>query len=267
VRVLPPGSPVALDEGGRLLAAGGALWPTDGGPRVRGLGTVRVLGPDGRRALVDRQGRLEIAATATGEALAALHGADPLRRAFAEELASGSFSPDGERLLVRQDDRAGLWDATSGEPIARLGARGDTVEALAFGDGGRLALATVSTRAAVYSSADGKLVRAVEGSFARGAISPDGLLAAVPRGDGSLDVVDLVTGARTTLGTDTAAALTSVLFGPTSDLLVARDEAGDVHVVGCEICAPEEELLALARSRLAEVTRIEASRPPVSAIG
>ena len=92
-------------------------------------------------------------------------------------------------------------------------------------------------------------------------------LAAAPKSDGAINVVDLATGTRATLQTDTAVRLTSVSFGPTADVIVAQDVEGDVHVVRCEICASEDELLRLARSRLAVVSRIEAKRPPVAEIG
>ena len=61
--------------------------------------------------------------------------------------------------------------------------------------------------------------------------------------------------------------LTDLSFGPGAGLILGRDEAGDVHVVRCEICATDEELLELARSRLAVLARIEAAEPPVGATG
>jgi len=268
LRELRSGAPVMLDEAGRLVAAGGGLWPTTGGERVRGLGAVRVLSPDGRLTLVERDGRLEIVETASGDTVATLRGAGSLREELDLDPGAASFSPDGSRLLSPWGEgNARLWDATNGEPIALLGRRDEELETLTFGDDGRLALATFSDRAAVFSAADGGLLSEVAGSFDRGALSPDGTLVAVPRADGAVDVVDVATATRTALRTDTGVGLTSALFGPTSDVIVARDAAGDVHVVRCEICASEDDLLALGRSRLAVVSRIEATPPPVSATG
>ena len=266
-RTLPSGEPVALDLAGQLVATGGGVWPTTDEPRVDGLGTVRALSPDGTRVLVDRSGRLEIAATPSGLTIAPLADADALREELDLDASAVSFSPDGSRLLAPWGTTARLWDATNGRPIGLVGRPGEQIESAAFGAGGRLVLAVFPKRAAVLSATDGELVTAVAGSFERGTLSRDGAFAAVPRTDGALDVVELSTGTRTTLRTDTGLALTSALFGPAPDLIVARDEAGDVHVVRCAICAPDEELLALARAQLRVVSQIEATPPPVVAVG
>jgi WD40 repeat protein len=256
-----------LDTNGRLVAVGGGVWRTSGGERLRGLGEVLVLSPGGTVALVFRGGSLEVVETVSGKTEAVLRDAGPLREARDFIPLDASFSPDGRRLLTSWGLNARLWDATTGEPIALLGRRGEDVDEFAFGDGGRLALATFSDRAAVFSAADGKLLSSVAGSFDGGVVSSNGALAAVPQADGAIDVVDIATGTRATLQTDTAVRLTSVSFGPTADVIVARDAEGDVHVVRCEICASDDELLTLARSRLAVLSRIEAKRPPVTAIG
>ena len=260
--------PVMLDTRGRLVAVGGGVWRTTGGERLRGLGEVFALSPSGVVALAIRSGRLEVVETVSRKTVALLRDAEPLVRA-ARDLGppEALFSPDGRRLLTSWGTNVRLWDATTGEPIALPGRKGEEVSEFAFGEGGRLALATFLDRAAVFTAADGELVSSVAGSFGGGVVSSDGELAAVPKTDGAIDVVDLATGTRATLQTDTAVRLTSVSFGPTADVIVARDVEGDVHVVGCEICASEDELLTLARSRLAVVSRIDAKRPPVGEVG
>jgi WD40 repeat protein len=267
VREVEAGVPLGLDGDGRLLAAGGSVWPAAGGPQLPGLGKVLVLSPDGTRALVARAGRVEVALTASGEAVAALGGAARLREELAVDPGAASFSPDGRRLLTRWGLNARLWDATTGDPIALLGRRDEEIAELGFGDGGRLALATFSDRAAVFSAEDGRLLSSVSGEFAGGALSDDGTFAALPGEDGAVEVVDLAAGTRVALQTGTGVRLTDLSFGPGAGLIVARDEAGDVHVVRCEICAPDEELLGLARSRLTVLVRIAAEHPPVGATG
>ncbi len=264
LRELRSGGSLTLDANGRLVAVGGDVWRTTGGERLPGLGEVLALNPGGTVALAIRGGSLEVVETVSGKTVAVLRDAGPLVQ-DARDLVppDASFSPDGRRLLTSWRSNARLWDATTGEPIAFLGRPGEEIDGFAFGDGGRLALATFSNRAAVFSAADGTLLSSVAGSFDGGSVSSNGALAAAPGADGAVDIVDFATGTRATLQTDTAVLLTSVSFGPTADVIVTRDAEGDVHVVRCEICASEDDLLALARSRLAVLSRIEAKRPQI----
>jgi WD40 repeat protein len=263
VRTLGAGAPVTLDARGTLVAVGGDVWPSDRSGPLPGLGQVLALSPGGGRTLSLRGGALVVVDTHSGGTVATLRGSGPLV-SEARDFGSldASFSPDGKRLLTPWNANARLWDATSGEPIAFVGEKGAQVDRAAFGDGGRLVLATSPRRAWVLSAADGEPVSSVSGPFAGGGVFSDGTLAAAPQNDGALDVVDLATGTRTALQPDTGVVLTSLSFGPTADVILARDANGDVHVVSCEICAPEDELLELARSRLATLSRIEPKRPP-----
>ena len=68
--------------------------------------------------------------------------------------------------------------------------------------------------------------------------------------DGSVGIVDLATKRSVAVQTDTAEPLVSAAFGPTPGLLIAADAGGDVHVLRCEICDSEGELLTPARARL-----------------
>jgi hypothetical protein len=93
------------------------------------------------------------------------------------------------------------------------------------------------------------------------AFSLDGAFAAIPEAGGRLAIVDLAAGVTVELQTGTVAALTSATFGPGSRLLVAWDANGNVQVVACEICADRSVLSALARDRLANISRFHARSP------
>ena len=117
-----------------------------------------------------------------------------------------------------------------------LGRPDDEIGAFAFGDGGRLVLATFSDRAAEFSAADGTLRSSVPGSFGRGDISSNGARGRAT--DGRRRRRRGHRHGRPCNPPDRHRHLARQRpFGPTADVIVARDAAGDVHVVRCEICA------------------------------
>ena len=117
------------------------------------------------------------------------------------------------------------------------------VQVLEFGDGGALALVASDTRTAVFRATDGELV--ASDRSASDAISPDGAFVADAADEGSLAILDLRTGTRVALQDGHAPpARQRLAYGPTADILVAKDREGDVQVVRCEICAGEDALAA-----------------------
>ena len=137
-----------------------------------------LLSPDGTVALVFRGGGFEVVETASGKTVA-IRTTEPLReeRDYIPEEGRSARRPAPAHELGL--DRPPV-DATTGEPIAVLGRPDDEIGAFAFGDGGRLVLATFSDRAAEFSAADGTLRSSVAGSFGRGDISSNGAFAAAP---------------------------------------------------------------------------------------
>ena len=252
---------IQLDPRGSLVVTGGTAWRTASGARVPSLDGIVGLSPDGRLALVRRDWTATVVRVGSGAAVATLRGFGGFRL---DDVAA-IFSPDGRRVATLRDDTLRLWDTATGEPLGRLGRAGERVDGLSFSRDGRLVLVTFEDeRAATFGAADGSPVSSLTGSYA--AISPDGALAAAVRDDGRVDVADLATGLRVAVQTDTGKPLTSASFGATPELLVVTDSGGDLHVLRCAICAPEDELLTQARARLARVSTFDPQRPPVAGI-
>jgi WD40 repeat protein len=249
-----------LDPHGSLVVIGRKAWRTETGARMPTLNGILGLSRNGRLALVRRGPTSSIVQVPSGRPVTELRSVGPDRN----QAAAAVFSPDGSRLVTESSDEASgyrilrLWDTSSGEPVARLGR---TAGRFFFADGGGQILVAFDDHVATFSAANGARVSSVKGSF--DAISSDGTIAATARKDGSVEVVDLMTGVRVGVQTDTAEPLTSVAFGPNAGLLVARDEQNDVHVLRCAICATDDELLAHAHATLAVLSRFKPKTAPL----
>lgn len=173
------------------------------------------------------------------------------------------FSPDDRRVLTQSSaDDLRLWDTSSGTLLARLGRPGESVNSIAFTEGGRSVLVLFDDRVAIFRASTGAQVATRRSSGP--AISSDGSFAAIPNDDGSIGIVDLMTRSSVNLATDTARPLVTVQFGPTDGLLVASDDRGDVHVVRCAICAADRDLLQRAHAALGRLSRFRPLVPPVA---
>jgi WD40 repeat protein len=269
-------SPIMLDRRGSIVAFDGKAWDTSTGARLHRLDGIIALSPDGRLALVPRHRTPAIVSVPSGTTVAVLPGFGSLA---ATDLRA-AFSQDGTRLLTFSDkfvrltsaDKVdfALWDTGNGTLIRHLGKTGETADwendlenRFAFGNRGRLVFALFSDRAATFDAADGSEVDSTPGSF--DAISPDGRWAAVANTDGTVGVVDLQTGSRVAIPTDTATKLTYVTFAK-PDVIVATDANGNLHVLPCVICAPENELLRRARTTLARISRFHPRHPTPAVI-
>ena len=117
----------------------------------------------------------------------------------------------------------------------------------------------------------GRSVRPSPARSAEATSPSNGAFAAAPLTGGAVDVADIATGARVVLQTGTGISLASVSFGPTADVIVARDAAGDVHVVRCEICASTTSCWRLRtlgwRCSRGSKRSARRSSPPPSAAG
>jgi len=185
---------------------------------------------------------------------------DAGRSADAAQELTAALNADGSRALTDDLGRLRLWDARSGELVARIDRKGQIADSFRFSRDGRRILVVFAEHVAVFDARSGERLARVPVEL--GALSDDGAFVAAGRGDGSVDVTDVRTGVRVNLPTDTTTPLDSVSFGATSDVLLLRDENGDAHVLRCPVCAGDADLLARARANLDLQSRLHRARPP-----
>lgn len=265
LRLWATGLPLELDRRGSLVLIGRDLWETASGTMLSPLHGILALGQNGRLALVTRAGISSIVRVPSGRVVAELHDAGSLAGWASNSLdgKAAVFSPDDRRVLTQSSaDDLRLWDTSSGTLLARLGRPGESVNSIAFTEGGRSVLVLFDDRVATFRASTGAQVATRRSSGP--AISSDGSFAAIPNDDGSIGIVDLMTRSSVNLATDTARPLVTVQFGPTDGLLVASDDRGDVHVVRCAICAADRDLLQRAHAALGRLSRFRPLVPPVA---
>jgi WD40 repeat protein len=268
---LPVQGDVAFDPGGSLVAIGETVWRTATRSRIAALDGIWALSPDGRLALVRRDGKLSVVRVPSGSHVSDLRGAG--------RSCGATFSPDASRVVtttrctdVGYSVALRLWNVVSGERIRWLGRAGGYVAGVSFSKDGRLVLVEFGDRfegahaegVAAFDASSGGLEWSLNGPFS--AVADDATLAAGARNDGVVEVIDVKTGLRTGLQTDAVRPLESVSFGPTDGVLVATDSVGDVHVVRCTICTSDDELLAAARAKLAALARFKPEAAPTAGV-
>jgi WD40 repeat protein len=100
------------------------------------------------------------------------------------QVTSAAFSPDGARAVVASNSNnytvntVQLWDAVTGNEVARLEGHKDRINSVAFSsDGMRVVTASADKTARVWDAVKGKEIARLEGHSAkisRAALSPDG---------------------------------------------------------------------------------------------
>jgi WD40 repeat protein/tRNA A-37 threonylcarbamoyl transferase component Bud32 len=119
-------------------------------------------------------------------------------RGHTGSVESARFSPDGKWILTSSEDAtARVWNAASGEPVARLDHAGKVLSAHFSNDGQRVVTSCWDKTARLWNPATGEQVAAFEGHahfIYEAQFSPDGQRVVTPSADGTARVWEAATG-------------------------------------------------------------------------
>jgi WD40 repeat protein len=213
---------VSLTPDGRLVAAGGAdgiarVWRTTGGAPVATLGHARAV----NAVALSPDGRRLATAGADGIArIWSLVTRRPLLLEGHEAAVLGvAFSADGKRVITSSQDKDALiWDATTGRVLRTLRGHAALVSGAALSADGRWALTAGPSKAGIWPARDRELG------------------------------VDRLTFLGGHAGVLTAAAWIE-------HVAVTGGADGTVRTYECMLCGSLDELVPLARARLATLDR------------
>jgi WD40 repeat protein len=223
------------------------------------------LSPDGTLvAAAGRDGFLRIYDTETGDLLRTIE--------VGQSLAGVEWSPDGRAILTEPFvGSLRLYDAVSGEEMATFG-RTETDPfgpppsgtGLDFSSDGAL----IATRhgfeglARVWDARTGRLVAELphDGEVLAVRFSPDGRLLVTASVE-AVTVWDVASERKLVELPGHEGPVLTVDFSPEGSLIASGGEDGTIRIQRCEVCAPIDELLNLARERaLRDLTPAERAR-------
>jgi WD40 repeat protein len=250
---------VAISDSGRWVAtAAGAtqVWDTASGRSVsmiRPAKPVRALAlsRDGRRlAAIGDDGRVHIWDVGTKKPL----------RTVGEEVVSASFSDDGGRLVTAGSDAvARIWDVASGKPITSplAGHRAALTSASFSHDGRHVVTTSYDHDARVWDARTGHLIWTLRGSYAvisSAAFSSDDRWV-VTAGPAAAGIWDMQSGRQLLAVNGHDNPLTAVALSPRGWRIVAGGAHGTVKTYDCRLCGSIDDLVAVAKQRLAGLRR------------
>jgi WD40 repeat protein len=172
-----------------------------------------------------------------------------------------AFSPDGRQFATSSEDRtARIWSVETGKTLRVLRGHRDVVTSVAFSpDGARVVTASRDHKPRIWDAGTGRTIRGLIGHFGTvsdASFSPDGrwVLTAGPVTAGLWgSPAD-----RPLLLHGPLEPMTSVSFDATGRRIVASSVEGTVRVYDCRLCGRVDDLVALARTRLAPLEHARA---------
>lgn len=217
------------------------------------------LSPDGTRvAAAGHDGFLRVHDAQSGELLRTIE--------VGESLAGVEWSPDGRAIVTEPfGGTPRLYDAASGEELATLGDRAETGPPGGgpdFSSDGALIAIRHGRIARVWDAATGLLVAELphEAPVSAVRFSPDGQLLVTASGE-ALTIWDMASGRRLAELPGHEGPVVTVDFSPDGSMIASGGDDGTIRVQRCEVCAPIDELLRLARERVTrELTPAERAR-------
>jgi WD40 repeat protein len=252
---------VALSSDGRRVAIGirGAvrIYDADSGRlrrtiRTPGSAAALALSADGTElADVGRDRSVRVWSTETGSR------SRTIRRPGSRVVAT-SFSPDGTKLVTAGLDAvARIWDARSGKLVARplVGHKKPLTSAEFSPDGRYVATTSLDRDARVWDARTGKLMWTLRG---HSDIVNDASFSAdsrwvVTAGPGVAGVWDMSSGRQLFGLNGRDRRLTAVAFSPRGWRIVTGGVAHTVKTYDCRLCGGVDDLVDLARLRLAHL--------------
>jgi WD40 repeat protein len=210
--------------------------------------SVVALSPDGRTAVTGQVGAVWAWNVRTGRG-AGLFSIGALKYVFL-----AAFSPDGSRLVAGTYDAPVLWDVAKHRQISTLRGHTSFISHLSFSpDGRRILTAAGDETARLWDAETGApiaVIRSHTEDVTSATFSPDGRFIATTSGDDAIRIADGVTGAPVAVvRTGRGGVFTAAFVGDTTEL-VTTHAGGRPWLVRCDLCAPLDELLALARRRI-----------------
>ncbi|HMI28369.1 MAG TPA: hypothetical protein VK490_01610 [Gaiellaceae bacterium] len=171
---------------------------------------------------------------------------------------TASFSADGGRLVTGGSNRiARIWDVRSGKPVAQpLAGHRDLITSASFSHDGRHVVTTSRDHdARIWDARTGRLLWTLAGSFAQindAAFSSDDRWV-VTAGPAATGIWDVSTGRRLLAVNGRDHPLTAVALSPHGWRIVAGGLHGSVKTYDCRICGNIDDLVSVARERLANL--------------